>query len=132
MWWLCYQRSGRPYCVVIVEGSSLPAARMRATFDGLGAGGIFSEGHRLDAHCASVLTPTDIGRMLSPQEAAALLDRFDGEQKKPPAPSLKRRAQAERAKRWWFRTQIGTATSSIDQIAFWRRTRGRNGAPDPS
>jgi len=47
MWWLSYQRSERPYCVVIIEESSLPAARLRASLDKLGAGGIFSEGHPL-------------------------------------------------------------------------------------
>ena len=94
MWWLCYERSGRPYCVVLIEGSSLAAARMRATFDGLGAGGIFSEGFPLDPQCIAVLTDADVGRMLSPREAAALLDRFEGAHKKPPAPSLKRRAHA--------------------------------------
>jgi hypothetical protein len=92
MWWLCFVRNGRFLGVAIVEASSLPAARMRATFDGLGRGGEFSEGHRLGARCTALLTPEDIGRMLSPAEAAALVERFDYKsERKPPAPSRRRR-----------------------------------------
>jgi hypothetical protein len=91
MWWLSYQRSGRPYCVVIMDGSSLSAVRMRATLNKLGAGGTFTTGYPLDERCTAMLTPGDVGRMLSPQEAAALLDRFEGVVKKPPAPSTRRR-----------------------------------------
>jgi hypothetical protein len=98
MWWLCYVRNGRLLGVAIVEASSLPAARMRATFDGLGRGGEFSEGYRLDARYTALLAPEDIGRMLSPAEAAGLVERFDyRSERKPPAPSIRQRS--ERARR---------------------------------
>src|SRR5260370_951706 len=77
MYWLCYQRNGRLLGVVILEASSLVAARMQASLAELGRGGVFSEGHALDAGCRALLTPNDIGRMLSPQEAQALLARFE-------------------------------------------------------
>jgi len=96
-WWLAYQRSGRPYCVVIIDGSSLAAARMHATLHKLGAGGTFSTGYPLDERCISMLRPGETGRMLSPQEAAALLGRFEGVLKKPPARSVRRRRSAAEA-----------------------------------
>jgi hypothetical protein len=98
MWWLCYQRSGRLLCVVIVEASSLSAARLHASIEGLGRGGVFSEGHALDARCVGLLRPDDVGRMLSPAEADALLARFEPGAattgKRPPAGSVRRRARA--------------------------------------
>ena len=74
---------------------------MHATLNKLGAGGTFSAGYPLDEPCISLLKPGETGRMMSPQEAMALLDRFDGTAKKPPASSLKRRrpAAAEAAER---------------------------------
>jgi hypothetical protein len=95
VWWLCYQRNGQPFAVVIVEGASLIAARMHASLSELGRGGVFSGGHALDAQCSALLTPNDINRTLSLQEAEALIDRFErGAEKKPPAPSVKRGARA--------------------------------------
>ena len=89
-------RSGWPYCVVIIEGVSLPDARMNATIRKLGAGGIFSAGYPLNERCIAMLRPGETGRMMSPQEAAALLDRFECVVKKPPARSIqRRRAPAE-------------------------------------
>jgi hypothetical protein len=72
MWWLSYRRSGRPYCVGIIEGSSLPD------------GGIFSADYPLNERYVSMLRPGEIGCMMSPQEAAALLDRFEGVAKNHP------------------------------------------------
>jgi hypothetical protein len=97
VWWLCYQRNGQPFAVVIVEGFSLVAARMRASLSELGRGGVFSGGHALDEHCCALLTQKDINRTLSPQEAESLINRFERGQKKPPAPSVTRRAR-DRAK----------------------------------
>ena len=77
MWWLCFERDGRLLGVAIVEAYSLVAARMRAALQGLGNGGTFTEGHVLDTRCCARLRPADTGRMLSPQEADALLDRFE-------------------------------------------------------
>jgi hypothetical protein len=53
------------FCVAIVEASSLPAARLRASMEGLGRGGIFSKGRALYARCAALLRPDHIGRMLA-------------------------------------------------------------------
>jgi len=89
MWWLVYQRNVALLGVAIVEAHSPVAARMRAGIAELGRGGTFSEGRSLDAHCRALVTPEDIGRMLSPAEAGALLARF--ERKRPPAPSIHRR-----------------------------------------
>lgn len=93
VYWLCYERSGRSFCVAIVEASSLSVARLRASIEGLGRGGAFSEGHALDARCVASLRSDDIGRMLSPAEAGALLARFEDGPRRPPAPSLRRRTR---------------------------------------
>ena len=84
--------SGGCWQLLAGERISLPARA--GVLDRLGLGGIFTEGHLLDAECVAALGPKDIGRVLSPKEAAALLDRFDAAKKKPPAPSLKRRRAA--------------------------------------
>ena len=94
MWWLCYVRNGALLGVAIVEADSLIGARMRASLAELGRGGTFSEGHRLDERCRSLLTPRDIGRMLSPVWAATLIKRFERDEwKKPPAKSIRRRSE---------------------------------------
>jgi hypothetical protein len=99
MWWLCFERDGRLLGVAIVEAYSLPAARMRAALQGVDRVGNFSEGHQLDARCCARLTPDDVGRMLSPQEVNALLERFEHNGtagKRPSAPSMRRRLQRTR------------------------------------
>jgi hypothetical protein len=100
MWWLCYEREGRTVAVVIVEASSLVHAQMHAAIASLGGGGRFTVGHRLDTHCVAQLAPEDFRRNLSPTEADALLERFTrrrpSEKRKPPAPSIRRRAVRER------------------------------------
>jgi hypothetical protein len=91
MWWLCFEREGRPAGVAIVEAYCLTDARMGASFQELAHDCTFSEGHQLDARCCARLTPDDVGRMLSPQEANALLDRLEQNgtaDKRPPAPIL--------------------------------------------
>jgi hypothetical protein len=94
MWWLCFQRDGRLFGVAIVEASSAVAARLRASLEGLGAGGAFTQGIQLTVDMVKRLTPEDIGRMLSPAEAETILKRFDrAALKKPAASSIKRRAQ---------------------------------------
>ena len=67
--------------------------------DPSGAGGAFTTGHLLDEHCRAALATEDVGRMLSPAEAAALLERFErASARKPPAPSISRQSrQARRA-----------------------------------
>jgi hypothetical protein len=91
---LCFQRDRRLLGVAIVEASSLIAARMQASLAELGRGGVFSEGHALDAACRALLAPDDIGRTLSPQEAQALIGRFARGTSKKPAFSSIKRAQA--------------------------------------
>jgi hypothetical protein len=92
VWWLYFERDGRLLGVAIVEGSSLPAACLRASLNGLGKGPRVSiTGHELDPRCRAVLTVQEIGRMLSLNEAANLLERFErASAKKPPAPSIRR------------------------------------------
>ena len=87
---------GRLLGVVILEASSLVAARMQASLAELGRGGVFSEGHALDAGCRALLTPDGIGRILAPQEAQALFTRFERAARKTPAPSLRWRARRRR------------------------------------
>ena len=87
-------RNGALLGVAIVEADSLIEARMRASLAELGRGGMFSKGPRLDERCRSLLTPRDIGRMLSPVWAATLIKRFErDEQKRPPAKSIRRRSE---------------------------------------
>jgi hypothetical protein len=77
MWWLCFERDGCLVGVAIVEAYSLADARLAASFQELAHDCTFSEGHQLDARCCARLTPDDVGRMLSPQEANVLLERFE-------------------------------------------------------
>ena len=87
-------RNGALLGVAIVEADSLIEARMRASLAELGRGGMFSKGPRLDERCRSLLTPRDIGRMLSPVWAATLIKRFERDEwKKPPAKSIRRRSE---------------------------------------
>jgi hypothetical protein len=65
MWRLAYQRDGQPFCVVIVEADSLYDAKIKASFNNLGRGGIFTSGYQLDVHSAALLTEADINRTLS-------------------------------------------------------------------
>jgi hypothetical protein len=100
MWWLAFQRDGRPFCVVIVEAESLYDAKIKASFNNLGRGGIFTAGHRLDAHSAALLTEADINRTLSAAEAEQLIARFQRgrtEGKKPAVASIRRRRERRSA-----------------------------------
>jgi hypothetical protein len=91
MWWLCYQRDGRLFGVAIVEASSASAARMRASREGLVAGGAFTQAIQLTADMVKRLAPEDIGRTLSPTQAERVLKRFDrSPSKKPAAPGIRR------------------------------------------
>jgi hypothetical protein len=65
MWWLAYQRDGRPFCVVIVDADSLYDAKIKASFNNLGRGGIFTSGYGLDVQSAALLTEADLNRTLS-------------------------------------------------------------------
>jgi hypothetical protein len=76
LFWLCYRNSGQ-VSVAIIDAPSLIHARMRAALDGRDAGATFAEGHELDADHAARVPRSRIGTMLSRDEAAALLDRFE-------------------------------------------------------
>jgi hypothetical protein len=93
MWWLCFERNGATTCVVIIVGECLLAARMRVAIAGLGKPEEFAQGHRLEERCATALSARDIGRELSAIEAQAVLPRIEGSLRKPPAPSVRRRAR---------------------------------------
>ena len=83
MYWWRYVRAGETR-VVILDGWSVAHARMRAA--GLEPG-VYASGCRIDAATAAYIPESVIGRVLSRQEALALLVP-----KKPPAPSLTRRS----------------------------------------
>jgi hypothetical protein len=92
MWWLCFERDGRFLGVAIVEGDTLSAARLRATVSGVATGAKFTVGHPLDERCREMLTPDQIGRMLSAGEAAELAKRFERDApKKAPAARIRRK-----------------------------------------
>jgi hypothetical protein len=60
-----------------VEGPSLIHARMRAALDGIDADATFTQGHELDTERAAGVPREHIGRMLSREQAAGLLDRIE-------------------------------------------------------
>jgi hypothetical protein len=83
VYWLRYLRDGKPR-VVILDGWSVAHARMRAA--GLEPG-VYVSGCRIDTATAARIPEGVIDRVLSRQQALALLVS-----KKPPAPSLTRRS----------------------------------------
>ena len=88
MYWLRYLRDRQP-CVVILDGWSVAHARLRAA--GLEPGAYVS-GSRIDAATAARIPGSAIERVLSRQEALALLVP-----KRPAAPSLSRRLHQSRS-----------------------------------
>jgi hypothetical protein len=82
LWLLCYRRSGKIE-IAIVRGASLMHARLRAALDGIDADATFAEGRELDAERAARVRPGYLGRMLSREEAAGLLDRIGRAPKSP-------------------------------------------------
>ena len=75
-WWLTYGRAGKPSGVLIVEAPSLIQARWIAGARGLDGFADFVEGLPLDAALAARLSPGDIGRMLTVDQAKGLLGRL--------------------------------------------------------
>ena len=75
--WLTYSRDGNPAGVVILNAPDLTTARTRAAADGIDDGATFVEGRDL-GDLALAMSPDVFGRMLSPDEAAALLDSLGG------------------------------------------------------
>jgi hypothetical protein len=91
--WLTYNQNGRLLGVVIVDSRSLTDARIwvAGEFD---LQAEFAEGHQIDESVAALVPAKAICRMLSPDEADELLDYLErGIPKRPPAPSVKGRAQ---------------------------------------
>jgi hypothetical protein len=66
-----------PAGVVVFKAPDLTTARRRAAADGLDDGATFVEGRDL-GDLALAMSPDVFGRMLSPDEAAALLDSVGG------------------------------------------------------
>jgi hypothetical protein len=76
LWWLCYRRSDRIE-VAIVEGLSLIHAHMRPALYGINADATFTQGHELDTERAARVPREYVGRMLSREQAAGLLERIE-------------------------------------------------------
>jgi hypothetical protein len=75
--WLTYSHNGSPSGVVILNAPDLTTARARAAADGIDDGATFVEGRDL-GDLALAMAPDVFDRMLSPDEAAALLDSVGG------------------------------------------------------
>jgi len=75
--WLTYSRNDSPAGVVVLKAPDLTTARTRAAADGIDDGATFVEGRDL-GDLALAMSPDVFGRMLSPDEAAALLDSVGG------------------------------------------------------
>ena len=73
LFWIVHEIDGERR-VLIQEGSTLNFARLDAAITGLG--GDFVGGHMLDDKRAKKVPKKMIGRVLSPREVSALLDRL--------------------------------------------------------
>jgi hypothetical protein len=83
--WLTYRDGpGRLVGVVITDAPSLIQARIKAAVSGIDGGAPFAKGHLLGAELVALVPPTQIGRMLSGNEAAKLLARFEGRKHRRP------------------------------------------------
>ena len=73
LFWLVHEKDGKRR-ILIQEGSTLIFARLDAAMAGFD--GDFIEAHRLDDKRAKKVPKKMIGRVLSPGEVSALLDRL--------------------------------------------------------
>jgi hypothetical protein len=71
--WVVHRRNGETF-VMIVRAHSDAHARLKAALDGLE--GVFVECHSLDFDMAWKVPETLIGKVLSPQQAQALLKKI--------------------------------------------------------
>ena len=76
--WLTYRDANRLIGVIVTDAPSLIQARLKAAVSGVDVGAPFAKGHLLGAEIVALVPPTQIGRMLSENEAAKLLARFEG------------------------------------------------------
>jgi hypothetical protein len=83
-WWPTYRKAGRLVGVIIMDAPALIQARMKAAVRGVDIGAPFGEGHVLSAELAALVPPAQIGPMLSGNEAAKLLARFEGRKHRRP------------------------------------------------
>jgi hypothetical protein len=69
---------------LIIEAPSLIRARLKAAVSAVDGGAPFAKGHLLGAEIVALVPSTQIGRMLSGNEAAKLLARFEGHKHRRP------------------------------------------------
>jgi hypothetical protein len=95
LFWLTYRNpDGRAVAVVVIEsGSGLLHARLKASLAGADQRLEFASGHQLDPLSAG-LVPANTGRPLDDADLQKLHRMLI--KKKPPAPSVERRATAKR------------------------------------
>jgi hypothetical protein len=79
LFWLCYRRANKLEGVVIIEATELLQARMLAAIDGLDKLADFSGGYELSIEQAAMISPSLIGRMISPEEAGGVLSWIESE-----------------------------------------------------
>jgi len=82
LWWLAFKKYEQPAGVAIVRAGSLAEARRHASLTGIGAGIVFVDGHRFDADAERLIPVAAVGRLLSPDEAADLLDAIEREKRR--------------------------------------------------
>ena len=96
LFWLNYRDpDGRAAGVVVMRAQALIAARLKAAVVGLDQGFDFADGHQLEEMSARHIPDDMIGRLLGESDLLRLLATT----KKPPAPSIRRRAAAKRSAR---------------------------------
>jgi hypothetical protein len=77
MWCLYFRHGGEFVGVAFIEAPSLYHARLRAAIGEIGEVDDYSSGQEVDPERARMVPKDHIGRLLSPEEAANLLDRIE-------------------------------------------------------